>query len=384
MGQLTIGLVGRRSRAAVAGLRSLPGCRITAVCDLNPAALEQVGDLAGVPASGRFLSYDDLLERAHPDAVFIATPMDLHVPQAIQALDEGIHVFSEVTAAVDLEQCRRLVRAVRRSSARYAMGENACYQKANMLVRAMAQAGLFGRCYFAEGEYVHEIKRLHHQPDGSPTWRATWQVGKRGATYVTHPLGPALEFFGPQARVVTVNCVGSGVYTDPEHPHDDTCIVLCHLNVGGLIRIRLDMMSNRPQQRYMSLQGTAGCYEGPRDMSENHHIWLEHGRGRDASPLPTLGMASRERAWRSLWDYADDYLPAMWRDVTPEARAAGHGGSDYLCARDFAQALLDGRPAPIDVYRAMDYTVPGLVSEESILKDGAPVDVPDFRELSDA
>src|ERR687885_2207564 len=103
MEQLTIGLVGRRSRAAVAGLQSLPECRITAVCDLNPAALEQLGDLASVPASGRFLAYDDMLERAHPDAVFIATPMDLHVPQAIQALDLGIHVSSEVTAAVDLE-----------------------------------------------------------------------------------------------------------------------------------------------------------------------------------------------------------------------------------------------------------------------------------------
>jgi hypothetical protein len=36
---------------------------------------------------------------------------------------------------------------------------------------------------------------------------------------------------------------------------------------------------------------------------------------------------------------------------------------------------------PIDVYRAMDYTVPGLVSEESIRNGGAPVPVPDFREL---
>ena len=36
---------------------------------------------------------------------------------------------------------------------------------------------------------------------------------------------------------------------------------------------------------------------------------------------------------------------------------------------------------PIDVYRAMDYTVPGLASEQSILQDGAPVPVPDLRDL---
>jgi predicted dehydrogenase len=348
----------------------MPECRIVAVCDVDPAALEQIGEQAAVPERDRFLLYDDLLEQARPDAVFIATPMDLHVPQSIQALDLGVHVLSEVTAAVHEEQCQDLVRAVRRSRAQYMMAENSCYAKHNMVVRNMAQAGVFGRCYFAEGEYVHEIKRLHHQADGSPTWRATWQVGKRGATYVTHPLGPTLEFFGPAARVVTVNCVGTGAHTDPEHPHDDTCILLCQLNVGGVIKIRLDMMSNRPQNRYMSLQGTAGAYEGPRDMHGDHRIWLE--RDYEGS-----GHAGRE--WQSLWDHAAGYLPDAWRDVTPEALAAGHGGSDYFCVRDFARAILTGQPVPIDVYRALDYTLPGLVSERSILQDGTPLPVPDPR-----
>jgi predicted dehydrogenase len=383
MEPLRIALVGgRRSRAALAGLQSLPECRITAVCDVAPEALERIGDLAGVPDSGRFLHYDDLLERGRPDAVFVATPMDLHVPQSVQALDLGVHVLSEVTAAVDLEQCRALVRAARRSRAQYMLAENACYAKHTMVVRNMAGAGLFGRCYFAEGEYVHEIRGLHHGPDGAPTWRATWQVGKRGATYVTHPLGPALECFGPKARVVTVNCVGSGVHTDPEHPHDDTCILLCHLNVGGLIRLRLDMMSNRPQNRYLALQGTRGAYEGPRDLGGDHRLWLESW-GAGAGPEGALQQGGRHarREWQSLWDHAGDHMPDEWRAATPQALAAGHGGSDYFCVRAFARAVLDGRPVPIDVYRAMDYTVPGLVSEQSIAQDGAPLPVPDFRDL---
>jgi predicted dehydrogenase len=357
----------------------MPECRVTAVCDVDPGALERIGEQAGVPESSRYLSYDDLLERARPDAVFIATPMDLHVPQSIQALDEGVHVLSEVTAAVDVEQCHDLVHAVRRSQAQYMMAENLCYARHAMVVRNMARAGLFGRCYFAEGEYVHEVKHLHHQPDGSPTWRATWQVGKRGATYVTHPLGPTLEFFGPDARVVTVNCVGSGIHTDPEHPHDDTCILLCHLNVGGVIKIRLDMMSNRPQNRYLSLQGTAGAYEGPRDTGGEHRIWLE--RDSEGAGAAASGTPHARREWQPLWDHAEAFMPDEWRDVTPEALAAGHGGTDYFCVRDFCRAVLAGRPVPIDVYRAMDYTLPGLISEQSILQDGAPLPVPDLREL---
>ena len=104
-------------------------------------------------------------------------------------------------------------------------------------------------------------------------------MGKRGCTYGTHSLGPALEFFGPDARVETVSCIGSGVHTDPQHPHDDTCLMLCRLNAAGnhgVIKVRLDMMSNRPHiQAYYSLQGTRGAYEGARGLGDQPKIWVE-------------------------------------------------------------------------------------------------------------
>jgi predicted dehydrogenase len=376
MSSLAVGLVGKRSGAFVAGLQSLPDVRVVAVCEPDAAARESLGDRAGVPDSGRFVAYDDLLDRARPEAVVLGTPMPLHVPQAVQALDGGVHVLSEVTAAVDIDQCGDLVRAARRaeasSGARYMMAENYCYRRDVVLVRAMARAGLFGDCYFAEGEYLHDVKHLHHFPDGRPTWRATWQVGKRGCTYGTHSLGPALELFGPGARVVTVSCVGSGVHTDPEHVQDDTCLMLCQLNTGGLIKVRLDMMSNRPHaMAYYSLQGTKGVYEGGRAPGELPRVWLSEGPD---------GGGGREREWRSLWDY-EAHLPEEWRNPDQEALRAGHGGGDYFVVRDFVGAVRAGAPPPIDVYRALDYTVPGLVSEQSILRGGVPLPVPDFRQL---
>lgn len=69
----------------------------------------------------------------------------------------------------------------------------------------------------------------------------------------------------------------------------------------------------------------------------------------------------------------------MWRTASKEAVRAGHGGGDYFVARDFVHAIMRGESLPIDVYRAMNYTVPGLVSEQSIAEGGAPVAVPDFR-----
>lgn len=37
------------------------------------------------------------------------------------------------------------------------MAENYIYMKPNVLVQAMAEAGLFGETYYAEGEYIHEL-----------------------------------------------------------------------------------------------------------------------------------------------------------------------------------------------------------------------------------
>ncbi|HEX2186606.1 MAG TPA: Gfo/Idh/MocA family oxidoreductase [Chloroflexota bacterium] len=377
---LSVALVGLRAGAFVPGLRSLPGVAVRAVCEPNEEARAALAGRAGLSGGAAYATYEELLERARPEVVLLGTPMHLHATQAVQALERGIHVLSEVTAATDLQECRLLVEAARRaqrtSGAQYMMAENYCYRREVVLVRALARQGRFGRCYFAEGEYLHDVKELHHHADGSPTWRATWQVGKRGCTYGTHSLGPALEFFGPQARVVTVSCVGSGVHTDPEHPHDDTVLMLCQLNVGGLIKVRLDMMSNRPHaMAYYALQGTRGCYEGARGFGDRPKIWLEEA-GLD--PSDPAGARSR-REWRSLWDYEAD-LPEMWRQAQEEAVRAGHGGSDYFVVRDFLQAILAGRTPPIDVYRAMDYTVPGLISEQSILQGGTPLPVPDFRQ----
>jgi hypothetical protein len=69
----------------------------------------------------------------------------------------------------------------------------------------------------------------------------------------------------------------------------------------------------------------------------------------------------------------------MWATHAEAAQRAGHGGSDFFVIRDFVRAIRAGDQPPIDVYRALDYTVPGLISEQSIAQGGAPLPVPDFR-----
>ena len=359
---LKVGIVGRRGRSFIAGLRSLPEVRIVAFCDLNPETLQSVADQYDIP--GRYLQYEEMLE-SDIDAVIVATPMPLHVPQSVAALNRGKHVLSEVTAAVSLAECQTLVDAVRASGCTYMLAENYCYTRPNLMIRHMVQEGLFGEIYYAEGAYIHDCHEIHYDADGRPTWRVTWQVGKNGCTYGTHSLGPVLHWL--DQRVITVACQGSGVHTVPAHRMDDTVTMLCHAERGALINVRLDMQSHRPHNMtHYALQGTRGAYQSARRPGEPNLIWLE---GRSPGP----------QAWQSLEEYEDEFLPEPWRSLGGIATQAGHGGGDFFVVRDFIQSILDDVAPPIDVYRALDFTVPGLVSEESIAQGGVPLRVPDFR-----
>ena len=295
--RLRVALVAKRALAALPGLRAA-GAVVCAVCETDPQQLARMGEACGLPESRRLSDYADVL-CSEADAVVVGTPMHLHAPQAIAALEAGRHVMSAVTAAVSLDQCRALAAACERARAHglvYMMDENACFRRHTVLIRSLVRRGAFGDVYYAEGEYLHDVKHLHHGPDGAPTWRSTWQVGRNGCTYGTHSLGPILQWLqgtstGYPDPIASVSCLGSGRHTDPEHAMEDTVVMLCKLASGRLARVRVDMLSNRPQAvSNYTLQGTEGAYESQRASGERHRVWLS---------------TRRERSWQELDDFAD-------------------------------------------------------------------------------
>jgi len=360
---LRVGIAGaNRGRFAVEPLAKSPRTVLTAFCDTDEARLAHLK--AQIPGLATFADYAEMLDSGI-DLVVVATPAHLHVPQSVAALARGIHVFSEVPAAISLEQCRDLVVAARASSAKYMMGENCCFMKEHMIVKNMASAGRFGELYYAEGSYVHEM-RTFDRPGG---WREEWLLNRRGATYITHALGPILEWLDD--RVVCVNCVGTGSWVEPRHAGDDCSITLCRTSRGALIQLRNDMKSPRPFRGYAAVQGTLGAYEPD---------W-EHGEGRVCLAEPGVRRAGERRTWRPISDFEADYLPQVWRTSPADATSQPHGGADDLTLLAFVEAIVSGSEPPIDVYRALDFTVPGLVSETSAHQGGMPVAVPDFRHM---
>jgi predicted dehydrogenase len=359
---MRIGVVGcRRGGSFLAGLKAA-GFSLTAAMDPDKEALGEFSADNGISESARFTSYAALLDHG-VDAVVLGSPMPFHAPQAVLALEVGVHVLSEVTAAVSIDQCLRLRDAVRASKAAYMMAENYVYTRTAQVVKSMALAGIFGEIYFAEGAYLHDVRDIVAMPDGSFTWRKFWQMGRRGLTYPTHSLGPVLQSMDD--RVVSLSARGSGIHTDPAYEGDDTAVMLCKTAKGGMVTIRTDLHSRRPHNmEYFQLQGTKGCYESPRGLGDDHKIYLSERHD--------------SAEWYPLSDFENEFLPEDWRAHGEAASEAGHGGGDYVQILDFARAC-NGAPPAVDVYAALDWTLPGLISELSVEQGGTPMAVPDPR-----
>lgn len=76
--------------------------------------------------------------------------------------------------------------------------------------------------------------------------------------------------------------------------------------------------------------------------------------------------------------YESEYLPRLWKEVTPEMLSAGHGGMDWFAYKAFVDAVKKGTQMPIDVYDSATWQAVSVLSEISIAQGGAPQTMPDF------
>ena len=144
---IRFGIIGavKRGSSFVRALKAHPQAELVALCDIQEEKLlEAAGELE---ITRTFVSDEEMLCSGEIGAVIVATPMPLHVPQSVMALEQGIHVLSEVPAAVSFEQCRELARAHRRSDAVYMMAENYTYMRPNSIVREISRQNLFSNKY---------------------------------------------------------------------------------------------------------------------------------------------------------------------------------------------------------------------------------------------
>ncbi len=366
---------------------------LVAICDL--AEDVRLKWKERYPQIQAFASYDELLEHGDCTAVFICTPLQLHASQAVQALEAGKDVLSEVVAATTVDDCWRLVETVEKTRRTYMLAENYCYMRANMMVLNMVEQGVFGETTYAEGAYIHDCRALLLNEHNEFTWRARLRLGMNGNTYPTHSLGPVAQWLrinreGGDRLATTATWMspsrsvaqyirerlgdGHEAARDEYWTLGDSATTVIQTERGAVIVLRVDWSSPRPHNMtHYALQGTRAAYISARRHHEREDdlIWID-----GVSPGDSPSGAAQ---WEPLWKYAEEYEHPYWRAWRAQAEEAGHGGGDFFILKDFFTAVAQRSRPPIDVYDAATWSAIVPLSAESVARGGAPVAVPRFR-----
>lgn len=369
-----------------------PGVSAVYVADELPErAAEAVAryGLAGVKDS-----FDALLA-SDVDAVAIFTQRWTHGPLVERALRAGKHVYSAVPMAVSEEEIAAIIQAVRDTGLVYMMGETSYYNPATVYARKQLADGNFGRIFYAEGDYVHDMDLGFYeayQYSGGERWKET--ASYPPMLYPTHAVGGVLG--AVPAHAVSVSCVGvkddrnDGVFDkDVSMFGNDfsNATALFELNDGGVMRTnemrRVGYPSHIRESRFRFF-GTEASFEQLAKVSvwqdkHNVHDVSEQMETRPSIPLDDPSLANVAPDLRDA--FVSGLAPVHDPGRLPEEfRGApnGHEGSHHFLVDDFVTAVHNGTLPPVNAWLAARFTLPGIVAHQSALQNGERLPIRDF------
>ncbi len=155
---------GNRGFYLMRAFMSLPGARVTALCDIKADRLDKAATAAADHQPATFADYRRLLEQRDLDAVFIATPCDLHAEMAIAALQAGKHVYLEKPVGISPAEIRDLLAAARSARTVLQVGQQLRSDPRLQATIAKIHQGVAGEVIMVKAQRHASDDLDHHGP----------------------------------------------------------------------------------------------------------------------------------------------------------------------------------------------------------------------------
>jgi len=377
--------VGLRGTSMLSEFLAVEKVLVTAVCDVVKEKCLRAGKMiekAGQKTPAMYYKgerdFESLSRLADVDLIYIATPWEWHVPQILAGLNNGKHVGTEVPAAYTVEDCWKIVDASEKMRRHCVIMENCCYDYSETMVLNMVRAGLFGELVHGECAYNHDLRDVLFENANEGLWRRRHHTLRDSNLYPTHGLGPMAKYMNINRgdrfdHMISMSSshVGLEAYRKDQIPAGDpkwkevykcgdynTSVIKTAM--GRTIMLQHNVSTPRPYDRINLIQGTKGIF-------------------RDYPPRIFLDGQSGGHNWTTLDRYKERYESPLWKKEGETARRlGGHGGMDYIMCYRLVECMREGLEPDIDVYDAALWSVPGPLSEKSVVKGSMPVKVPDF------
>ena len=376
---------GYRGRTLLGLLRGMPFFDVVAVAD--PVLGEGLSGDANCAAGAALFAglrvyssgagdYRRMLADEHPELVFICSPFDCHIPQALDCLKAGCHVALEIRGGRQLGEYQPLMAGF---PGKVFPLENIIFRRDILAVREMVRAGLFGEIVSLRGGYRHDLRDelvdangvlggdargKNHEP-----WRGKLYTSENADIYPTHSIAP-LCMIADIHSLASVTSFASKAAGFRERIGDgakvtmgDIVSTVARTSDGKLLTLTHDTTLPRPRSYGIEIQGTRGIWD-----EENHRIYVE-GR----SPF---------EEWEPDAAYVEEYLDPMWRRWGSEAVTADqhHGGMDYIMLRAIEENLRGSGAAGQSVSPAPAFTYPATLADLALWTSITPLSAKSIAE----
>lgn len=356
---------------------------ITAICDEYVPHMENANEIItkkGLPSPIMTTDYHDILNNPDIDAVFIMTCWEGRSALAVESMKAGKYTAIEVGCAFDLGECYELVDTYEKTGVPLMMLENCCYGRREMMALNVVRQGLFGDVVHCAGGYHHnlpECELFKDIDDEYKHYRLDSYIKRNCEQYPTHELGPIAKVLNINRgnKMLTLSSFasrGGGLkqaaktilgenspYANMDYKQGDIITTVITCAGGETIHLCLDTTAPRPYySRNFTVRGTKGMYTEERKV-----MYFE-------------GM--EEEIENNEEEMYEKYDHPLHKEYVSLGEKEGHGGMDWLVCRAFVEAVKNGTNTPIDAYDTASWMAIAPLSEASIAKGGAPVEVPDF------
>ncbi len=153
--------VGGRGTYLLGAALAQPVAKVVALCDIKPERVDRAATLAAKQSPATYSDWRAVIDRKDVDAVFIATPPDLHSEMAVAALEAGKNVYCEKPIGITPAQVRAVVEAVGRSKKVFVPGQQLRSMKEYMEAVGKIRDGIIGDVIMVKAQR-HATSDLPH------------------------------------------------------------------------------------------------------------------------------------------------------------------------------------------------------------------------------
>jgi len=393
MERVRVGVVGIGSRGMgmINRVSKLPGVDVVAVCDIQDAKINAAKNSLArqkKPEPKVYKgpeAYKALCDSSDVDVIYNSTPWHLHLPVALAAMNGGKHVLTEVTSAMTVEDCWKMVETAEKCKVHCMQLENCIYGEIEMLTFNLVRQGLLGEVMHAEGAYNHDGRNMAN--DLFPAyqyWRYDWYRDHAGNPYPTHGLVPLCLTMDVNRGdrmdyIVSIDSKNASFAYFMEHglrkgnPRAGQSLKVGDVNtslirtVGGkTIMLQHTVSTPRPYSRIQTVQGTRGIV-----CDYPYRIALEAKCGD--------GKAHDWMNDKAAAEIREKYKHPLWKTIGEIAKeSGGHGGMDYIQDARWSYCLRMGLPLDTSVYDLATTSCLCELTERSATNRSQALDVPDF------